>query len=415
MSKFVEIAIYNGSSLLLKQFFNKERESMTKLINWLMIGGLGVITLASYYFMAKILQLQYQVEKLASRPLLAKKNRPKVSIIVPIHNEETYLVKSMTALCSLNYPNYEVIAVNDRSNDSCQDILARLAHQFEKLSVITITHVPNGWLGKTNALQQGIEKALGCYIILTDADVYFAPTLVTCAIDYMIDHHLAHLTLSPQLLLKTPIMKLFMPVQIYSMLLAMKPWQINDKNPSHTIGIGAFNCVTKEALKTIGFMNTLALNPIDDLGLARKIKQYQLKQGYANPQQLLQLVWYETINDSMIGLEKNIFAFLNFSIINAFIGLTAYISFIFLPFVMLFIYPTFAILSIFAVLISLTTITNGLSISMLYVLLYPFAASITIFIGIRAVSLCIIKSGIWWGGLFFSLSDLKTFYQKNLK
>lgn len=88
---------------------------------------------------------------------------------------------------------------------------------------------------------------------------------------------LAHLTLSPRLIMNRFSMKWFMPFQLLIMVFAMSPWRANSKNVRSARGIGSLNCVTRDAFNKIGFMKGLALNPIDDVGLARHIKRKGFK------------------------------------------------------------------------------------------------------------------------------------------
>src|SRR5580658_3542403 len=88
---------------------------------------------------------------------------PKVSIIVPARNEEGDVEQSLTRLLQLDYDNYEVIAVNDRSTDRTGEIMETVLaspHFSQKtremghpvLKVVHHQELPVGWLGKTHAM-----------------------------------------------------------------------------------------------------------------------------------------------------------------------------------------------------------------------------------------------------------------------
>lgn len=342
---------------------------------------------------------------------------PKISIIVPIHNEQQYLKSALTSLCLLDYDNYEIIAVDDRSNDSSASIIEELTLTYSHLSHIAIKKLPANWLGKTHALQQGLIAAHGEYVVFTDADVTFRPLLLRKAIDYMLSEQLGHLTLIPKIQVTRFSMKCFMPFLLYIMLLAIRPWQFKNYRTKHAVGIGAFNCVHREQLIACGGMHKLALNPIDDIGLGQLIKRRHIKQKIANPEDLLTLTWYEHINQCVNGFEKNIFAFFDYSLIKSFCVLLLFLNFIFIPWIAIFFFNSIGfllpMLAIVCVVLSLILSCTQLALAKSYALAYPFAAAVTLFIGIRSVVLSILRQGIYWGGVFFPLKKLIFFKNKN--
>src|SRR5580658_8576158 len=111
---------------------------------------------------------------------------PRVSIIVPARNEEEIIEQALNTLLALDYDNYEVIAVNDRSTDLTGEILEQMekTHFSQKtrerghpnctnFRVIHHTELPSGWLGKTHAMWTAAKEATGDWLLFTDADVLF--------------------------------------------------------------------------------------------------------------------------------------------------------------------------------------------------------------------------------------------------
>jgi len=142
-------------------------------------------------------------------PVLPAGN-PRVSIIVPARNEEETIEQALNTLLALDYDNYEVIAVNDRSTDRTGAIMERVAenqkqnhHQnhsqnshvsqrlrdmghptVRSLRVIHHTELPAGWLGKTHAMWTAANQANGDWLLFTDADVLFKPDSLRRALAY---------------------------------------------------------------------------------------------------------------------------------------------------------------------------------------------------------------------------------------
>ncbi len=128
---------------------------------------------------------------------MAASGNPRVSIIVPARNEEADIEQSLARLLELDYDNYEVIAVNDRSTDRTGEIMDRVAqNQTSALShdtkqklrpILRVIHhqeLPSGWLGKTHAMWTATNEATGDWLLFTDADVLFKPDSLRRALVY---------------------------------------------------------------------------------------------------------------------------------------------------------------------------------------------------------------------------------------
>ncbi len=130
-------------------------------------------------------------------PVLPSGN-PRVSIIVPARNEEETIEQALNTLLALDYDNYEVIAVNDRSTDRTGEIMERIAEnprfsqnaretghpEFRSFRVVHHRELPAGWLGKTHAMWTAANYATGDWLLFTDADVLFKPDSLRRALAY---------------------------------------------------------------------------------------------------------------------------------------------------------------------------------------------------------------------------------------
>ncbi len=98
--------------------------------------------------------------------------QPKISIIIPVYNAQTYLEKCLDSLFSQSERHIEIIAVDDGSQDSSPQILQRLAQQHQQLKILS---QPNG--GPGAARQLGLQHAQGAYIMFCDADDTYTPNM----------------------------------------------------------------------------------------------------------------------------------------------------------------------------------------------------------------------------------------------
>src|SRR5207249_9856045 len=122
-------------------------------------------------------------------------NCPRISLLFAARDEEEKLPAELATLVEIDYPNLEVIAVDDRSQDATGRILDEFAAAHPRLRVVHITQLPAGWLGKPHALQKAYETSTGEWLLFTDADVRFKPDVLRRAVALAKQRNLDHLTL----------------------------------------------------------------------------------------------------------------------------------------------------------------------------------------------------------------------------
>ena len=113
---------------------------------------------------------------------------PLVSVVVAARNEASLIEKSLRSLAAMDYPNFEVVAVNDRSVDGTGDIIDRVAAGGSRIRALHIKELPAGWLGKCHALHCGSRHASGGLLLFTDADVTFSVDTLRLAVRYFEAH-----------------------------------------------------------------------------------------------------------------------------------------------------------------------------------------------------------------------------------
>src|SRR6266852_2729999 len=120
---------------------------------------------------------------------------PRISLIFAARDEEEKLPAALATLMEIDYTNLEVIAVDDRSNDTTRRILDDYAAAHPRLRVVHVTDLPSGWLGKPHALQKAYETSTGEWLLFTDADVRFKADVLRRAMALVSARNVDHLTL----------------------------------------------------------------------------------------------------------------------------------------------------------------------------------------------------------------------------
>ncbi len=121
---------------------------------------------------------------------------PLVSVIVPARNEARSIRSCVESICGSDYPDFEVIVVDDRSDDATLELARAIAPNRARRVVAVEGHpLPEGWMGKPWACAQGARVAEGDLLLFTDADTVHAPELLGRAVAGMVEDEGDALTL----------------------------------------------------------------------------------------------------------------------------------------------------------------------------------------------------------------------------
>jgi glycosyltransferase involved in cell wall biosynthesis len=245
---------------------------------------------------------------------------PPLTIVVPARNEEAEIEEALRSLLALDYPQFEVVAIDDRSTDQTGAIMDRLAAEPAaqgRLRVVHVQELPAGWLGKLHAMWLGsmrsdARQGSSEWLLFTDADCVFQPESVRRAIHYAIQNRVDHLVLFPTGHMKTLGERMLISFPQVMASFAMRPWKVRDPKARDHIGVGAFNLIRRSAYETIGTYEKLRLEVVDDVKLGESIKQAGLRQDVVCGPGMVTLRWAVGAAGIISTLEKNLFAFLRF-------------------------------------------------------------------------------------------------------
>ena len=216
----------------------------------------------------------------------------RVSIILPARNEENFLADCLDSLVIQDYNNYEIIVVDDSSDDATGNIIAKYAKLYPKLIVhVTARSKPTGWMGKNWACMEGYAKATGDLLLFTDADTTHRENVISLAVGYIISHKLDALTAIPRLLaldfwtrVTLPMITTFMHTRFSA---------LNVNNPSKKTGyfFGSFFILSKNTYQNVGMHEGVKNEIIEDGALGRKVKDSGHKMRMVKAEHLVDAVW----------------------------------------------------------------------------------------------------------------------------
>ena len=337
-------------------------------------------------------------------------SEPSVAIIVAVKDEEREVEQALMSVCKLNYTNYKIVVINDRSTDRTPEILQRIAQKNPSISVITIKDLPPGWLGKNHALYQGYLASSEEWLLFTDADIVYKTTALKKAISYAIRHGLDHLTALPEITSPSSLFKSVMNTFAMMLEIRLRPWSARDPSSSAYIGVGAFNLVRRSAYEKAGTHIPISLRPDDDLQLAQRIKESGCRQDVVYGEQEISLAWYNNLHEFVKGLMKNTFSVANYHLPTAIgMAIVTFVVFV-MPIPVLLFRGLRGVLMASSILLSqilLMLLKKGVHGKWWHALMIPFAGLIMIFIILKSAFKTIKDGGIYWRDSFYPLEELK--------
>jgi len=198
---------------------------------------------------------------------------PKVSILVAAKDEQDNIETCIRGLAGQDYPNFEIIVCNDRSEDQTGEIIDRLADELSNVKVIHIEKLPDGWKGKNHAMHQGSLCATGEYLYFTDADCrHTSPRMISVAMQLIVDKKVGLLSMLPVLETKSFWENVIQPLCAGVMMLWFEPKRVNNPKRSAAYANGAFMLMTRDVYDKVGGHEAMRNVMQEDLLFARIVK-----------------------------------------------------------------------------------------------------------------------------------------------
>jgi glycosyltransferase involved in cell wall biosynthesis len=337
---------------------------------------------------------------------------PRVSIIVPARNEEAMIEAAVRSLLAIDYPDYELVVVDDRSEDATGAILDRLKIEFgERLAVVHVRELPLGWLGKTHAMWKAAEAATGEWFLFSDADVVHSPDALRRAMQYAEREQAVHMVLLPTIQMRSMGERMMISLFQAMVIFAHRPWKVRDPKAKDALGVGAFNLVRRDAYEKIGTYQSMRLSVVDDMRLAEKVKQAGLPSRVAFGEGMVTVRWAIGAGGVVRNLTKNFFAHMRYNLGFALLASLAMLWLHLGPWLGIALATGWARAGYAVALGSLIAVYVGMGkrtgISIGYVLLHPVASLLMVYTILRSTALTLGRGGVVWRGTFYPLAELR--------
>jgi len=361
--------------------------------------------------------LNYRASRLVRTLDVLKPNGPaewpRVSIVSTACNEAGKIEGAVKSKLESDYPDFELILVDDRSTDGTAEIIDRIARSDGRIKALHIDKLPDGWLGKPHALARGVELADGDWYLFSDADVVFSRDVIRKAVALCMERGFDQLGILPNMWMGKFILNILLAtfVRLYSLVGAF--WGLNIPRVETFTGVGAFNLVRRSAFERTAGFQWLRLDIADDVALGKMVRRSGGKTWVANGTRDLRVEWYASIREMAVGLERGFFATMgNFSLWRTVFFATLFLIIELFPFFGLVLFPVGWLKAVCALMI-LLALANAVGMSMWFggpvlpAIFFPIGSLIFAGMMVRAGWAGRRRGGIVWRGTFYPSRVMK--------
>ncbi|MBS1993904.1 MAG: glycosyltransferase [Cyanobacteria bacterium SZAS LIN-2] len=271
------------------------------LLNTLFILGLYGLTLA-FYVLLKPVETSRKYDK----------DLPFVSILVPARNEEGKIARCLESLLAQDYPNFELVVIDDRSTDRTGEIIAQIAANDpdKRIKFVHGEDAPSGWIGKCNALAYAVGHASGDWFIFTDADTFHHKNSVRDAVSHAMSNKIDLLSFVPMQELGSFSEVLIMPVLLSAFLLGDPFHTVNDPKAARAYAYGQYILCRRSSYLALGGHHSVRDEIVEDHALARVFKEKGYKIEICDGKSLYSVRMYTDLESLWLGWTKNLYSFI---------------------------------------------------------------------------------------------------------
>jgi len=284
--------------------------------------ALFLLTCAFYTFLRPVAKSQTPDREL-----------PFVSVLVPARNEEGKIGRCLESLLKQNYPNFEVIVIDDRSIDGTAAVIQSYAARDSRIKPVNGKDTPPGWTGKCNALAHAVGYASGDWFIFTDADTFHHPNSIADAVSHGITNKADLVSFMPMQELGSFWERLLMPTLLGSFLLGDPFHAVNDPLAERAYAYGQYVITRRSSYLAVGGHQSVRDEILEDHALSRVFKGKGYKILVADGKTLYSVRMYTDLESMWLGWTKNLYSLIESRVVNLFAVLLVINGTILYPFV----------------------------------------------------------------------------------
>ena len=338
---------------------------------------------------------------------------PSLLVVVPALNEAANIRATVETLAQQRLPGMHAVLVDDRSTDETGAIMDEFGALYpDDVTVLHVRELPRGWLGKTHAMQLALTAHESEWVLFTDADVLFAPSVLLRVMRYAVSEGADHVVVPPTMQVRSwgegTMLGFFTLLGSW----AVRPWRVADPEAKRdTVGVGAFNLVRRAALAEIGGLEPQRMTVLEDITLGRRIKNAGLRQRIAFAPGLVLVRWAEGARGIIGVMTKNLFSAFNFRLPLALLMVGWIAAFCVLPLLGVVWWHTLLPALLFAASVASIYASYGrvTLVPRKYAWSMPAGAAMMCWALLRSVYAVLRDGGVRWRGTLYPLRELRRY------
>jgi chlorobactene glucosyltransferase len=338
---------------------------------------------------------------------------PLISVLIPARDEEANIGACIDSLRRQDYPNYEILVLDDSSTDGTAEIVARIAAQDGRVSLLRGDHLPDGWAGKPFACHQLAQRARGSWLLFTDADTVHAPSVLRHVLCTALESQAALISGFPYQRTTSIWQKMALPILFYFLLLCLMPlwWLQRTKRPLPSIAIGQFMFFSAREYRSVGGHEAVKDCIIEDVSVAREIARHNYRQLTLDLSEVVSCQMYRGVGPMWEGIARWLYTVASMSTA----GLAAIMFVATLLFLAPFLWLAHGLLvsqpaagwqalvavQVFLLLLGRFLVGRRFSQPKSSVVLHPIGFGFLLAIGFYAGYRCVTGAGVKWKGRLY--------------
>jgi chlorobactene glucosyltransferase len=249
------------------RLWSQQATSMTSIL--LALPWAGII--------AFLLLIVKPVRQLTNITFLDLERAPSVGVIIPARNESKNIEECLASLTKSRYPNFEIIVVDDRSEDGTAELARTVPPgNAKRLVVIDGEALPEGWLGKPWACQQGARATSAELLVFADADTTHGDRLLSRSITELQNEDTDLLNVLGFQVMESFWERLVQPQIFLAVVFRHPDLERSARSSQWQDGVanGQFMLMPRTSYEAIGGHESVRDRVLEDLALAQTVKRH---------------------------------------------------------------------------------------------------------------------------------------------
>jgi chlorobactene glucosyltransferase len=243
------------------------------------------------------------------------KSPPLVSVLIPARNEELNIKRCINSLLKQDYPNIEILVLDDNSTDSTSQIVKKLEKRDKRVKLFEGKPLKEGWLGKSYACWQLSKYAKGEYLVFTDSDTLHFENSISSLIGSLTINRLDGLSAVPRQIMVT-LHERMVYIWVHFGILTLLPLILvkKSKNPLFSTANGQCILFKNDVYKKIGGHKSIRTEILEDIHISKQAKRLGYKFMVFDGSKNIHCKMYRNFSQLISGFSKFMFAAFDYQI-----------------------------------------------------------------------------------------------------